>query len=62
MTAENTGITIESEFSVAEAWMLADGDKIKQVFWNFCENAVRAMGNGGTLTVSHRAPGRRLAD
>jgi signal transduction histidine kinase len=31
---------------------LADGDKLKQVFWNLCENAVRAMKNGGTLTVA----------
>jgi two-component system, NtrC family, sensor histidine kinase PilS len=51
MTAENTAITIESRFSVPEAWVLADGDKIKQVFWNFAENAVRAMRNGGTLKV-----------
>src|ERR1700722_5726404 len=52
MTAENTGITIDSRFAVPEAWALADGDKIKQVFWNFAENAVRAMRNGGTLKVS----------
>jgi two-component system sensor histidine kinase PilS (NtrC family) len=52
MTAENTGITIESRFAMPEAWVLADGDKIKQVFWNFAENAVRAMRNGGTLKVS----------
>jgi two-component system sensor histidine kinase PilS (NtrC family) len=51
MTAENTGISIERHFAVGEAWVLADGDKIKQVFWNFCENAVRAMPNGGTFTV-----------
>ena len=46
------GITIESRFAVPEAWVLADGDKIKQVFWNFAENAVRAMRNGGTLKAS----------
>jgi two-component system, NtrC family, sensor histidine kinase PilS len=52
MTAENTGIVIESRFAVREAWALADGDKIKQVFWNFGENAVRAMRDGGTLQVA----------
>src|SRR5580704_5675818 len=52
MTAENTGISIESGFALPEAWALADGDKIKQVFWNFAENAVRAMREGGTLKVS----------
>jgi two-component system sensor histidine kinase PilS (NtrC family) len=51
MTAEKTAISIESRFAVPEAWVLADGDKIKQVFWNFAENAVRAMRNGGTLLV-----------
>jgi two-component system sensor histidine kinase PilS (NtrC family) len=52
MTAENIGILIESRFDVREAWTLADGDKIKQVFWNFGENAVRAMRNGGILKVA----------
>lgn len=49
--AENRGITVESSHSVSEAWAIADGDKIKQVFWNFCENAVRAMPGGGRLKV-----------
>jgi two-component system, NtrC family, sensor histidine kinase PilS len=57
MMAENTGIRIERRFSAKEAWASADGDKIKQVFWNFCENAVRAMKGGGTLTVSLQAMG-----
>jgi len=52
LLAENAGIRIERKFGFAEAWTLADGDKIKQVFWNFCQNAVRAMRDGGVLTVS----------
>ena len=55
LTAENAGIKIERNFPKSEAWVLADGDKLKQVFWNFCENALRAMkttNNGGILTVS----------
>ncbi len=52
MTAENTGIIIHRRFSVQEATAIADGDKLKQVFWNVCENAVRAMRSGGTLTVT----------
>jgi len=57
LAAQNTGIQVERKYSVKEAWTLADGDKIKQVFWNFCKNAVRAMSSGGTLTVSVEASG-----
>jgi two-component system, NtrC family, sensor histidine kinase PilS len=52
MSVQNTGITIERQYSAKEAIVIADGDRMKQVFWNFCENAVRAMKKGGTLTVS----------
>ena len=52
LIAEKAGIHIERNFRVNEATALADGDKLKQVFWNFCQNAVRAMKDGGTLTVS----------
>src|SRR5438270_1531747 len=52
MTAEKTGITIERRYAVREAWAIADGDRLKQVFWNLCENAVRAMKDGGTLTAA----------
>ena len=52
MTVENTGIAIESSFVPSEAWVVADGDKIKQVFWNIVENAVRAMREGGTLKAA----------
>jgi two-component system sensor histidine kinase PilS (NtrC family) len=52
LVAQSTGIRIEKRYGVPHAWVLADGDKLKQVFWNFCENAVRAMKTGGTLTIS----------
>ena len=55
LTAENAGIKLERSFPKSEAWVLADGDKLKQVFWNFSENAVRAIKTtkqGGTLTVA----------
>ncbi len=52
MTAEKTGITIARRFAVRQALAIADGDKLKQVFWNLCENAVRAMKEGGSLTAA----------
>jgi len=53
LIAEDAAIRLERRFQRSEAWVLADGDKMKQVFWNFCENAVRAMKKtGGKLTVS----------
>jgi len=52
LVVDKTGIKIVRKYTVDQAFSLADGDKIKQVFWNFCENAVRAMKDGGTLTVS----------
>jgi two-component system, NtrC family, sensor histidine kinase PilS len=53
LLAEGSGIGIDRSFPKSEAWVLADGDKLKQVFWNFSENAVRAMKDkGGRLTVA----------
>jgi len=54
LQVQEAGIRVQKNYGVAEAPVLADGDKLKQVFWNFCENAVRAMTKGGTLTVSVR--------
>ena len=52
LLAESSPIRIARNFTAVEAWVLADGDKLKQVFWNFSENAVRAMQTtGGSLTV-----------
>jgi two-component system sensor histidine kinase PilS (NtrC family) len=51
--AEN--VEIVRRFEVTRAESLVDGDRVKQVFWNICDNALRAMPQGGTLTVSVRA-------
>src|SRR5258707_2272051 len=68
LTSENAGIKLERSFPKSEAWVLADGDKLKQVFWNFCENAVRAIKTqtttkGGTITVAltERGPDWEMA-
>jgi len=52
MIADETGISIRRDFRSDRAMALADGDRMKQVFWNLSENAVRAMKSGGTLTVA----------
>ena len=53
LAAENNGIHLARSIGLQEAWVLADGDKLKQVFWNFSENAIRAMKKtGGTLTAA----------
>ena len=50
-------LEIVRHFGAACAPAQVDGDRIKQVFWNICDNAVRAMPGGGTLTVTLRAQG-----
>lgn len=50
---------IVRNFETREALALIDTDRLKQVFWNLCDNAFRAMPEGGTLKVSLRARGGR---
>lgn len=42
---------IQRSFNGQPARARVDADKIRQVFWNLCDNALRAMPEGGTLTV-----------
>src|SRR5712664_1709912 len=42
-------------FNGQELRARVDANKIKQVFWNLCDNALRAMPEGGTLTVGLEA-------
>lgn len=41
----------ERRFAARGARARADRDAVKQVFWNVCNNALRAMPDGGVLTV-----------
>lgn len=42
---------VERLFGVEHVSVSVDRDRIKQVFWNLCNNALRAMPDGGVLTV-----------
>ena len=42
---------VEKRFPDHPVRMMADPDKLRQVFWNICDNAVKAMGEQGTLAV-----------
>jgi two-component system sensor histidine kinase PilS (NtrC family) len=46
-----TNYRIVRSFNGQELRARVDASKIKQVFWNLCDNALRAMPGGGTLTV-----------
>ena len=46
---------IVRDFVVRGAKARADRDALKQVFWNLCNNALRAMPDGGTLSVQLEA-------
>lgn len=50
-------LKIVRQYEVGQAYAQLDGDRMKQVFWNLLENAVRAMNQQGTITVSLRGNG-----
>jgi two-component system sensor histidine kinase PilS (NtrC family) len=52
LNEEEHRIEIVRDMKVAQAKAMVDCDRMRQVFWNICDNAVRAMDKGGILTVS----------
>jgi two-component system sensor histidine kinase PilS (NtrC family) len=57
--SQSAELKIVRKFDVTQAFAMVDGDRMKQVFWNLLENAVRAMSQAGTITVSLRARANR---
>jgi signal transduction histidine kinase len=48
-------VCVEQLFPPDLPLLQADQDKLKQVLWNLCKNAVEAMPQGGTLTLSAKS-------
>ncbi len=44
-------IRLERSFPRHSVTVFADPDKLRQVFWNICDNSLKAMPEGGTLTA-----------
>lgn len=55
--SHSDGLAIVRQFETTQAFATVDPDRIKQVFWNLLENAVRALHQNGTIMVSVRADG-----
>ncbi len=54
-TVASGKIRIERQFSQRPLRARADRDAMKQVFWNLCNNALRAMPEGGVLSIHAEA-------
>lgn len=48
-------VRLVRQYQVTEAVAEVDEDRMRQVFWNICDNALHAMPEGGTLTVAASA-------
>jgi two-component system sensor histidine kinase PilS (NtrC family) len=51
---------IEKQFPREPLWASLDTDRMRQVFWNLGDNALKAMPSGGVLSVILRSEGDHL--
>jgi len=52
-------LTVARRYAQPTITVHADADKLRQVFWNICDNALKAMPQGGVLTVHAEMYGER---
>jgi len=55
LSREGSPIRVLRSLRAQEAWTTADDARLQQAFRNLCDNALAAMPEGGTLTVSLQA-------
>jgi len=53
---------VTTRFSAGEVWSEVDPNRMKQVFWNLATNALKAMPDGGTLTLEVRGGNSKEAE
>jgi len=53
-------VRVEKRFPPKPLTIWADADKLRQVFWNISDNALKAMPEGGLLTVQAEETGERM--
>lgn len=51
---------IERKFPSRAVTVSADADKLRQVFWNICDNSIKAMPRGGTLSAQAEETGNKV--
>lgn len=47
----NAGCRLERKLPRQPVLASVDADKVRQIFWNICDNSLKAMPNGGNLTA-----------
>jgi CheY-like chemotaxis protein len=61
-TAAAKGITIVTQITTNQPWLMGDADRLQQIVWNLLSNAIKFTETGGRVTVgiSHTESGVAL--